>query len=92
MIVPRDDRILIRAKEKDTATASGILLPETKEKQEIGTVLAVGPGKLIKGQRIPSEVQVGDEVLFLKYSGSSVKFEGEYLALIPEKDILAVLA
>jgi chaperonin GroES len=90
---PLGDRIVIKAAERETMTASGIVLPDTtKEKPQEGSVVAVGPGKLLEnGDHVAPEVQVGDRVLYSKYSGTEFKLEDiEYLVL-SERDVLAVV-
>ena len=90
---PLGDRIVIKAAERDTMTASGIVLPDSsKEKPQEGSVVAVGPGKLLEnGDHVAPEVQVGDRVLYSKYSGTEFKLEDiEYLVL-SERDVLAVV-
>jgi chaperonin GroES len=92
MIRPLGDRVVLEAVAKEETTASGIVLPDTaKEKPQEGKVVAVGNGTLKDGERIPLEVQVGDRVLFSKYAGTEVKFEGRELLIMRESDILAVL-
>ncbi len=92
-IRPLDDRIVIKALEAEEKTAGGILLPDTaKEKPQKAKVLAVGAGRLTdEGKRIPLDVKVGDVVLFGKYSGSDVKWNGEDLKILRESEVLAVL-
>ena len=79
--------------EQEEITAGGIVLPETaKEKPQKGTVLAAGPGdRNDKGERVALDVQVGDTVLFAKYSGTEIKYEGKKLLILRESDILAIL-
>ena len=74
-------------------TAGGIILPETaKEKPQEGKILAAGPGDRDEdGERIPMEVQIGDKVLYAKYSGTEVKMDGKKLLILRESDILAVI-
>jgi len=92
MIKPLGDRVVIEAIAKEETTASGIVLPDTaKEKPQEGKVVAVGSGTLKDGQRIPLEVNVGDRIIFSKYAGTEVKFEGRELLIMRESDILAVL-
>jgi len=92
MIKPLGDRVVIEAVAKEETTASGIVLPDTaKEKPQEGKVVAVGSGTLKDGQRIPLEVNVGDRIIFSKYAGTEVKFEGRELLIMRESDILAVL-
>ena len=93
MIKPLGERVVIEVAESDVKTASGIVLPDTaKEKPQMGTVVAVGAGKLLdNGERAAMEVKVGDGVIFSKYSGSEVKVEGKDYLIVRESDILAVL-
>lgn len=73
-------------------TASGIIIPDTaKEKPEQGKVVAVGPGKMEKGVRVPVDVKVGDHILFSKYGYEEVKLNGVEYYVIGESNILAVL-
>ncbi len=93
-IRPLRDRIIVKRVEAQRTTASGIVIPDTAaEKPEQGEVIAVGPGRLDdKGKRITPEVKVGDRILFGKYSGQTVKVEGEELLVMREEDVMAVLA
>ena len=93
MIKPLGERIVVKVKEKDMTTASGIVLPDTaKEKPQKGTVVAVGAGKLLdNGERAAMEVKAGDVVVFSKYSGSEVKVDDKEYLIVRESDILAVL-
>lgn len=90
---PLNDHILIKPTTKEEVSKSGIILPDTvdKEKPEQGEVIAVGTGKLLEnGQRAPISVKVGDTVIFKKYSPDEVPGEKELL-IIKEEDILAVI-
>lgn len=92
MIKPLGDRVVLEAIEKEATTASGIVLPDTaKEKPQEGKIVAVGSGTLKDGERIPLEVKEGDRVLFSKYAGTEVKFEGRDLLIMRESDVLAIL-
>lgn len=93
MIKPLGERIVVKVKEKDMTTASGIVLPDTaKEKPQEGEVVAVGTGKMLEcGKVAPMEVKTGDRVLFAKYSGNEVKVDDEEYLIIRQSDILAVL-
>lgn len=92
MIKPLGDRVVIEAIAKDETTASGIVLPDTaKEKPQEGKIVAIGSGTLKDGERIPLEVKEGDRVLFSKYAGTEVKFEGRELLIMRESDVLAIL-
>jgi chaperonin GroES len=88
---PLDDRIVVEPMEAEEKTAGGIVLPDTaKEKPQRGTVLAVGPGKLLEtGQRCEMSVAVGDEVIYGKYSGSDIEVDGRELKILRESDVLA---
>jgi chaperonin GroES len=90
---PLGGRVIVEPIEQEEMTAGGIILPETaKEKPQEGKVLAAGPGERDEdGERIPMEVQVGDRVLYAKYSGTEVKMDGKKLLILRESDILAVL-
>ncbi len=90
-IRPLEDRVVIEQIEAEEKTAGGIVLPDTaKEKPQRGKVLAVGPGKLLdSGSRAEIALQVGDEVLFGKYSGTDIKVDGHEVKILRETDILA---
>ena len=88
MIKPLQDRVLVEPKEAETMTAGGLIIPDTaKEKQQQGTVIAVGSGKKDE----PMEVKVGDTVLYGKYAGTEVKYEGKDYPIVKQSDILAIL-
>jgi len=90
---PLGGRVIVEPVEQEEMTAGGIILPETaKEKPQEGKILAAGPGDRDEdGERIPMEVQVGDKVLYAKYSGTEVKVDGKKLLILRESDILAVV-
>ena len=90
---PLGGRVIVEPIEQEEMTAGGIILPETaKEKPQEGKILAAGPGDRDEaGERIPMEVQVGDRVLYAKYSGTEVKMDGRKLLILRESDILAVV-
>ena len=91
---PLGDRLIVKAVEEDTTTASGIVLPDTaKEKPQKGEVLAVGDGRWDEDgdKRIPLDVSEGDTVLYSKYGGTEVKVEGDDLLVLRESDVLAVV-
>ena len=92
-IRPLEDRILVQANEAETTTASGLVIPDTaKEKPQEGTVLAVGPGRFDdNGKRVPVDVKVGDTVIYSKYGGTEVKYQGEEYLLLSARDVLAVI-
>ena len=92
MIKPLGDRVVIEASAREEKTASGIVLPDNaKEKPQEGKVLAVGSGTLKDGERTPLEVKVGDRIIFSKYAGTEVKYEGKEVLILRESDILAIL-
>ena len=90
-LVPVHDRLVIRPTVQEEVLASGIVIPDTaKEKPQQGDVIAVGPGRLDdNGKRITMDVQVGDRVLYAKYTGQEVKIDQEELIVLSEKDVLA---
>ncbi len=92
-IKPLEDRIVIRQVEAEQTTASGLVIPDTaKEKPQEGEVIAVGPGRVDdKGNRIPVDVKVGDVVIYSRYGGTEVKYDGEEYLILSARDILAVV-
>ena len=91
-IKPLEDRIVVQASEAETTTASGLVIPDTaKEKPQEGTVLAVGPGRFEDGARVPLDVKVGDKVLYSKYGGTEVKYNGEDYLVLSARDVLAIV-
>ncbi len=92
-IKPLGDRVVLKVLEAEEKTASGIVLPDTaKEKPQQGKIVAVGPGKHSEeGKLIPMSVNKGDTVLFAKYAGTEVKYEGEELLILRESDLLAIV-
>ena len=91
---PLHDRVIVKRLDQETKTASGLIIPDAAaEKPDQGQVMAVGNGKVLEDGKVrPLEVKVGDRVLFGKYSGQSVKVEGEELLVMREEDIMAVVA
>ena len=90
---PLGDRVILKVLEAEEKTASGIFLPDNaKEKPQQGKVLAVGPGKYNdKGVLIKVQVKEGDVVIFAKYAGTEVKYQGEEYLIVKESDLLAVV-
>ncbi len=88
---PLDDRVVVKPQEAEETTAGGIVLPDTaKEKPQRGTVVAVGPGRLLdSGKRGELSVSVGDEVIYGKYGGSDIEVDGQEVKILRESDILA---
>jgi chaperonin GroES len=91
---PLHDRVIVRRTEEERLSPGGIVIPDTaKEKPIRGEVLAVGDGKRLDDGKVrPLDVQVGDQVLFGKYSGTEVKVDGEELVVMREDDIMAILS
>ena len=90
---PLHDRVVVRRIEAEEKTAGGIIIPDTaKEKPQQGEIIAVGPGgRDESGKLIPLDVQVGDRVLFGKWSGTEVKLDGVEYLIMKESDIMGVL-
>jgi len=90
---PLHDRVIIKRLDTERKTASGIVIPENAaEKPDQGEILAVGNGKILEdGSVRPIGVQVGEKVLFGKYSGQTVKVDGDELLVMREEDIMAVV-
>ena len=93
MLKPLGDRVIIELVESEEKTASGIVLPDTaKEKPQEGKVVAVGTGRVLdNGERISLEVAQGDRIIFSKYAGTEVKYEGNEYLILRESDILAII-
>ncbi|RFA32295.1 co-chaperone GroES [Virgibacillus dokdonensis] len=94
MIKPLGDRVVIELVEQEEKTASGIVLPDSaQEKPQEGTVVAVGSGRVTeKGQKAALEVAEGDRIIFSKFAGTEVKYEGKEYLILRENDILAVVS
>ncbi|MGB8435935.1 MAG: co-chaperone GroES [Burkholderiales bacterium] len=92
-IRPLHDRVIVKRLEEERKTASGIVIPDTAgEKPDQGEVLAVGKGKVNdEGKVRPLDVKVGNRVLFGKYSGQTVKVEGEEVLVMREEDIMGII-
>ncbi len=90
---PLGDRLVVEPRERESTTASGLVLPETaKEKPQEGEVIAVGPGRRDDdGKRIDMDVKVGDIVLYAKYGGTEVKIDDKKLLILKESDVLAIV-
>ena len=90
---PLGDRIIVKPKEDETSTTpSGLVIPDTaKEKPQLGDVMAVGPGDFQDGDRIPLDVKEGDVVVYSKYGGTEIKFEGQDFLILSSRDVLAVI-
>ena len=92
-IKPLEDRIVIRQVDSEEKTAAGLYIPDAaKEKPQEGEVLAVGPGRVDdNGNRVPVDVKVGDHVIFSRYGGTEVKYDGEELQILSARDVLAIV-
>jgi chaperonin GroES len=89
---PLEDRVVVKPGEAEERTASGLVIPDTaKEKPQQGEVVAVGPGRFEDGNRVPLDVQVGDTVVYSKYGGTEVTYEGEDYLILSARDLLAVV-
>lgn len=91
-IKPLGDRVVIKRLEAEETTKSGIIVTGTaKERPQEAEVVAVGPGAIVDGKRAEMEVKIGDKVLYSKYAGTEVKFEGEEYTILRQDDILAIV-
>ena len=93
-IKPLEDRILVQPLDAEQTTASGLVIPDTaKEKPQEGKVLAVGPGRFDEDgeKRIPLDISVGDVVVYSKYGGTEIKYQGEDYLILSARDVLAVV-
>lgn len=91
-IKPLEDRVLVQIVEAETTTASGLVIPDSaKEKPQEATVVAVGPGRWNDDARVPMDVAEGDTVVFSRYGGTELKYDGEEFLLLNQRDILAVV-
>ena len=93
-IKPLEDRILVQPLDAEQTTASGLVIPDTaKEKPQEGKVMAVGPGRFDEdgAKRIPLDIKVGDVVIYSKYGGTEVKYDGEEYLLLSARDVLAIV-
>lgn len=92
-ITPLHDRIIIKRLEDEQTTISGIIIPDTaKEKTQFGEVVSTGPGKKAdNGKLATPAVKAGDKVIFSKYAGTEIKFEGSDLLIIKEDEILGII-
>ncbi len=94
-IKPLEDRILVEVLDAETKTASGLVIPDTaKEKPQEGKVIAVGPGRFDEDgeKRIPMDIKTGDTVIFSKYGGTEVSYDGKDYLLLSARDVLAIVS
>jgi chaperonin GroES len=91
-VTPLHDRVLVRRMDSKGTAKEGIIIPDSaKEKPQEGEVVAIGPGKVEKGHRIPLDVAVGDRILFGKYTGSDITVDGQEYLILREEEILGRL-
>ena len=91
-LVPLGDKVVLKQLLAEETTKSGIVLPgQAKEKPQQAEVVAVGPGAIVDGEKIPMEVKVGDKVIYSKYAGTEVNLDEEDFILVKQGDILAVI-
>lgn len=90
---PLYDRVLVKRVQSESKSAGGLFIPESaKEKPQQAEVVAVGPGRLVKGEKLVElTVKVGDTVLFGKYGGDEIKLDGDDMIILRESDILAII-
>ncbi|CAB4770344.1 MAG: molecular chaperone GroES [actinobacterium acAMD-2] len=91
-IKPLEDRVLVQPLEAEQTTASGLVIPDTaKEKPQEGKVIAVGPGRFEDGKRLPLDIAEGDVVVYSKYGGTEVKYDGQEYLILSARDVLAIV-
>ena len=89
---PLADRVVVRPIDEGAQMKGGLHIPDTaKEKPQQGEVVAVGPGGMEEGHRVPMELEVGQKVLYAKYSGSEVTVDDQKLLIVKESDVLAII-
>ncbi|EOH98917.1 chaperonin [Enterococcus moraviensis ATCC BAA-383] len=93
MLKPLSDRVVIEVAKEEEKTVGGIVLASAaQEKPQTGNVIAVGEGRVLdNGTKVPADVKVGDTVMFEKYSGTEVKYEGNDYLIVSGKDIIAIV-
>lgn len=92
MIKPLGDRVVIELVEQEETTASGIVLPDSaQEKPQEGKVVAVGSGRIEDGKKVALEVAEGDRIIYSKFAGTEVEYEGTEYLILREDDVLAVI-
>ena len=91
-LVPLGDRVVLKQKEQEETTKSGIILTaKSQEKPQTAEVVAVGPGGVVEGKEVKMMLKVGDRVLTGKYSGTEVKVDGVEYKIVRQDDILAIV-
>ncbi|MCG8539247.1 MAG: co-chaperone GroES [Clostridia bacterium] len=91
-IKPLGDRVVIKKLEAEEKTKSGIVLPsQAKEQPQMAEIVAVGPGGMVDGKEVTMEVKAGDKVIFSKYAGTEIKYDGEEYTILRQSDLLAIV-
>ena len=91
-IQPLADRVVIEPQEETEEMKGGLYIPDTaKEKPQQGKIVAAGPGRVEKGDRVPMELSVGQKVLYGKYSGTEITLDDSQYLIVKESDVLAVI-
>ncbi len=91
-LVPLCDRVVLKQCVAEETTKSGIVLPtSSQEKPQYAEVIAVGPGAVVDGEKIPMEVKIGDKVIYTRYAGMDVKLDKEEFVIVKQSDILAIV-
>ena len=91
-VKPLADRVVVKPLEEEVQERGGIIIPDTaKEKPQQGEIVAVGIGRMEKGERVPMELEVGQKVLYGKYSGTEVTLDDQQYLIVKETDVLAVV-
>ncbi|WKD59791.1 co-chaperone GroES [Corynebacterium caspium] len=92
-ITPLEDRVLVQINEAETTTKSGLVIPDSaQERPQEATVIAVGPGRFDdKGERVPVDVKEGDVVVFSRYGGTEIKYDGVEYLILSARDLLAIV-
>ena len=91
-LVPLSDRVVLKQKEAEEKTASGIILSgQAKEKPQQAEVIAVGPGGIVDGEKVEMNVRIGQMVIYSKYAGTDVKLDNEEYIVVRQSDILAII-
>lgn len=89
---PLEDRVIVQPAPAESTTAAGLLIPDVAQELPVyGTVLAAGPGRFENGSRLPMDVSVGDVVLYGRYGGTAVSYEGESYLIFTTRELLAVV-
>lgn len=92
MLKPLGDRVIIEVAKEEKTVGGIVLASAAKEKPQTGTVVAVGEGRLLEnGEKVPATVKAGDQVMFEKYAGTEVKYEGKEYLIVAGKDIMAIV-